>query len=649
MKTMKKNLFLFVLAFIATVCFVMGLIYAPNTSITVKADDIPTLNKTNFSVSTNETHILLATPISGSVDDIYEVGYTFTGEQPTLVQHDTKKYYTTINGKGAQTLFGGNFTDTTPMIVWEIENDADVIFNAQAYFKVGQRDGELLYPTKPETIVTATARNLKTYTVTWVDGDGETLKEQKVEHGTVPVYDGETPTKTETEEYVYAFNTWDNTPVEATADVTYTATFTQSLNPAITDVNAAIEIVNSKFTSATIENYLEISAEIAKIDGKINELSEVQKARISDYEKYKAIKSSYTLVYNMVGSDLKDKISVTGDGSSFDNVETHQYPDAFKPLSDQGIYGYCARVKTGGGTGVFKFQPTDAFKAMLDLSAYTHVLIGVRSETRTCTYKWSDGTNPRTLATSTNTTDFITLRLTVDEFLNGYIYVESGQSTFWFASIIAVYDPTTVITEIDAYLDALGDNNVTLENYKTYINAVTSIDAKLAANKDCNVLISNLSEYNAKRFKVVDNMLGSDLTTARFTVTGDRARDFLGPDSHSNPTAFAPVVHEGAYGKCARLRVKGGTEGIIKIKYNLTPDLSDYDYVYVGIYSEVGTATWYWKGADGQTNVATVAAEVGQCKVMKISVEDFLNGYLFTNGGANNDAYWLTPIIAIAE
>ena len=646
MKTMKKNLFLFVLAFIATVCFVMGLIYAPNTSITVKADDIPTLNKTNFSVSTNETHILLATPISGSVDDIYEVGYTFTGEQPTLVQHDTKKYYTTINGKGAQTLFGGNFTDTTPMIVWEIENDADVIFNAQAYFKVGQRDGELLYPTQPETIVTATARNLKTYTVTWVDGDGETLKEQKVEHGTVPVYDGETPTKTETEEYVYAFNTWDNTPVEATADVTYTATFTQSLNPAITDVNAAIEIVNSKFTSVTLENYLELQTEIAKIDGKINTLSEVQKARISDYEKYKAIKSSYTVVYNMVGADLKNKILVEGAGfEAFDNGETHSSPNVFKPMCEQAPYGYCARITLNGRINI---KPTDAFKKTLDLSAYTHVLIGVKNVTKTCNYGWSDGTNPRTLATSTNTTDFITLRLTVEEFLNGYIYITIDKSQIWITPIIAVYDPDAVITEIDAYLDALGDNNVTLENYKTYINAVTSIDAKLAANKDCNVLISNLSEYNAKKFKLVDDMQGSDLTT-RFTVTGDRSNGFQNIDNHPNPTAFAGVLHEGAYGKCARLRLKGGTEGLLKIEYNLTPDLSGYDYVLIGVYSEKGTATWNWKGADGLTYVATVAAEVGQCKVMKISVEDFLNGYLFTTGGAVGDSYWLTPIIAVTK
>ena len=187
MKTITKKTFLSVLTFVLMSCIAMTLIFAMNTGKTVKADEEPTLSATKFSVSTGENagdYILLATPITGEVADIYEVGYTFTGTEPTFVQHETGKYYTSINGKGADELFGEPYTDETPMIVWEIENDAETVFNAQAYFKIGERDGGYLYPTEPEeTIVSGTARNLKTYTITWQDKNGTTYKTERVDHG----------------------------------------------------------------------------------------------------------------------------------------------------------------------------------------------------------------------------------------------------------------------------------------------------------------------------------------------------------------------------------------------------------------------------------------------------------------------------------
>lgn len=72
----------------------------------------------------------------------------------------------------------------------------------------------------------ATAR---TATVTWVDGNGKTLKTDTVEHGVTPVYDGDTPTKTDPEnQYTYRFNgNWDPAVAPVSGDVTYTAQFDQ--------------------------------------------------------------------------------------------------------------------------------------------------------------------------------------------------------------------------------------------------------------------------------------------------------------------------------------------------------------------------------------------------------------------------------------
>ncbi|MBQ3158426.1 MAG: hypothetical protein IJB98_01895, partial [Clostridia bacterium] len=68
------------------------------------------------------------------------------------------------------------------------------------------------------------------YTITWKNADGIVLETDTVAHGTVPTYDGATPTKASTAQYSYAFKSWDSTPVAATANKTYTAQFSETVN-----------------------------------------------------------------------------------------------------------------------------------------------------------------------------------------------------------------------------------------------------------------------------------------------------------------------------------------------------------------------------------------------------------------------------------
>ncbi|MBQ3331487.1 MAG: starch-binding protein, partial [Ruminococcus sp.] len=75
------------------------------------------------------------------------------------------------------------------------------------------------------------AKNLTTYTITWKDGDGNTLKTDTVVHGDTPSYEGETPTKTGDAQYTYTFNnTWSPEILAATDDATYTAQFDATVN-----------------------------------------------------------------------------------------------------------------------------------------------------------------------------------------------------------------------------------------------------------------------------------------------------------------------------------------------------------------------------------------------------------------------------------
>ena len=63
------------------------------------------------------------------------------------------------------------------------------------------------------------------YTVTWKNYDGAVLKEEELLYGTTPTYTGETPTKSETVEHTYTFDSWSPAIATVTENATYTASF----------------------------------------------------------------------------------------------------------------------------------------------------------------------------------------------------------------------------------------------------------------------------------------------------------------------------------------------------------------------------------------------------------------------------------------
>ncbi len=70
----------------------------------------------------------------------------------------------------------------------------------------------------------------KTYTVTWKNYDGTILKtDYNVPEGSTPTYDGLSPTRDESNGYVYSFTGWSPYVTEIYGDTTYTAQFTSSL------------------------------------------------------------------------------------------------------------------------------------------------------------------------------------------------------------------------------------------------------------------------------------------------------------------------------------------------------------------------------------------------------------------------------------
>ncbi len=80
--------------------------------------------------------------------------------------------------------------------------------------------------TAAATYTATFTQTVNKYTITWVDGNGVTLKTEDLEYGAIPSYTGTTPTKTEDENYTYTFNdTWTPEIASVTGDATYTAQF----------------------------------------------------------------------------------------------------------------------------------------------------------------------------------------------------------------------------------------------------------------------------------------------------------------------------------------------------------------------------------------------------------------------------------------
>ena len=69
---------------------------------------------------------------------------------------------------------------------------------------------------------------VNTYTITFKNEDGTTLKTQTVNHGVTPTAPS-TPTKSATAQYTYTFKAWSPTIAAATKNQTYTATYTATV------------------------------------------------------------------------------------------------------------------------------------------------------------------------------------------------------------------------------------------------------------------------------------------------------------------------------------------------------------------------------------------------------------------------------------
>ena len=166
--------------------------------------------------------------------------YTFNGWVPavssvtgdvtyTAVFTETLNKYT-VTWKNGDTVIKSEKVDygDTPVYSGETPTKEG---NAQYSYTFTGWDPEIAEVTGDVTYTATFTETVNTYTVTWKNWDGAVLEtDESVEYGTTPAYNGETPTKAADAQYTYTFKGWDTEIAEVTGDVTYTATFTKTLN-----------------------------------------------------------------------------------------------------------------------------------------------------------------------------------------------------------------------------------------------------------------------------------------------------------------------------------------------------------------------------------------------------------------------------------
>ena len=176
-----------------------------------------------------------------------QYSYEFTGwsDKTTNIYRPTNDYqelalcyiaqYRQVTNKYTVTWVDGDGNTTTQSVEYGTTPTAPAnpakTGNAQYSYTFTGWDKDITAVTGDITYTAQFTETTNSYTVIWLNYDGTELeKDENVEYGTMPEYNGTTPAKTGNAQYSYTFSGWDKGISSVAGDVTYTAQFTETTN-----------------------------------------------------------------------------------------------------------------------------------------------------------------------------------------------------------------------------------------------------------------------------------------------------------------------------------------------------------------------------------------------------------------------------------
>ena len=589
MKSQTRKTWITLLASCLLICAMTLVMFIANAPSQAKADGVM-LGETKFSVSQDEDSIIFVTPIVADATEIakiYEVGYTFDGEQPNVVNGQTNKYYTSLvtdgNALTAADIFGGAYEETTPMIIWEVERSDSTAYSATAYYKQGTViEGTLYkdYNNVPDVAVNGTAKTTAVYEqVKSVDSDIETF-------------------------------------------------------------------LNDFPAKVTIENYRTLQTKINEVETKLATLSDAQKSKLTNLADYNEAKSSFMVVDELRDSAVADlKANFTFGGNGYNSINNGiTAPNAASALK-HATYGDFVTIGKNAQGMTIRYNCDG-----LDLTSYTHVTFVVYNNISGTTWNIKAESTSRVLVEGgVAYGEYATVTMTVAEFTEGPITAYIGAAgSIWISAIIAVKIDTAVENAQTAITSFINDfpEQVTIENYRTLQTKISEIDTMLSGLSDAQKSkLTNLADYNEAKssFMVVDELRDGTIADlkANFTFGGN---GFASINNGITAPNVASALKHATYGDFVTI---GKNAQGMTIRYNCDGlDLTGYTHVTFVVYNNISGTTWDVLTTSTERTLVEGGVAYGEFATVTMTVAEFttqgITAYIASQGSV-----WISAIIAV--
>ena len=399
------------------------------------------------------------------------------------------------------------------------------------------------------------------YTITFANYDGTVLSSTQVAQGETPAYNGETPTKPATAQYTYTFSGWDKDVVAASANATYTATFTETLNKyTITFKNGDEVLQTGEVEYGTIPTYSGQTPTKASdaqytytFDGWDNEVVAVTGAA-TYVATFKSTVNKYTITFKngdevLQTGEVEYGTIPTYSGQTPTKASDAQYTYTFAGWDNEivavtGEATYTATYTSNIRTYVITFLSEDGSTIEAKEWAYGTTPVAPADPTKEATAQYTytfAGWDKEIVAVTGEATYKATFTATVNKYTITFANEDGStiESKEWEygTTPVAPADPTKEATAQYTYTFSGWDKTiapVTGEaTYKATFTATVNKYTITFANEDGTVIVTADYEYGATPVAPADP---TKEATAQYTYT------FSGWDK-----TIAPVTGEATY------------------------------------------------------------------------------------------------------